>query len=230
MNPPHPALYVAFVGHRRIAWGVLPVVARAAREAVDRGAREPVLVFDNATSHPVDLDLSGSPEEVARRYAHGGAPWESEPVEAVRVRPVRRGPGRPKLGVVGREVTLLPRHWAWLGAQRGGASATLRRLVDQARKQTAGADRLRRAQDAAYRFMVATVGDEPGFEEATRALYAGDAVRYETESEPWPADFRDHARRLANRAFAAAVAQGDETNGVHRGSEGVVRYGGPQGR
>ena len=108
----------------------------------------------------------------------------------------RTGPGRPKLGVVGREVTLLPRHWDWLAAQPGGASVTLRKLVEAARKERQGPQAIRRAQDAAYRFMHALAGDLPGFEEATRALYAWDVERMRGLIERWPPDVRDHVLTL----------------------------------
>jgi uncharacterized protein len=178
--------YTAFAGACRVALGTLAEVARAAYE---RAGVDSVLVFDDATGRLVDLDLRGTAAEVGERYS---APEPDAP----------RARGRPRLGVVGKEVTLLPRHWAWLGAQRGGASATLRRLVDAARRAAAGAHCVRQAQDAAYRFMSATVGDEPGFEEATRALFAGDAERFSSESKAWPADVREYALRLAAPAFS----------------------------
>jgi hypothetical protein len=112
-----------------------------------------------------------------------------------------RGPGRPRLGVVAREVTLLPRHWEWLGEQPGGASAALRRIVDEARRGSHDKDRVRKAQEAAYRFLSAMAGDLPGFEEANRALFAGDAARFEREVAGWPSDVRDHATTLARAAF-----------------------------
>ena len=108
-----------------------------------------------------------------------------------------RGPGRPKLGVVAREITLLPRHWDWLNTQPGGASVALRKLVEQARHASEGKDRIRQSQEATYRFMVAMAGDRPGFEEATRALFAGDSDRFDREIASWPIDVRDHARQLA---------------------------------
>ena len=114
---------------------------------------------------------------------------------------VPRGPGRPRLGVVAREVTLLPRHWEWLNGQPGGASSALRRLVDEARRTSATRDRVRRAQEAAYRFMVAMAGNEPGFEESTRALFGGNRPRFNELIEAWPADVREHARVLADRVF-----------------------------
>jgi hypothetical protein len=94
-------------------------------------------------------------------------------------------------------VTLLPRHWEWLAAQPGGASVALRKLVEEARRANAGADRVRRAREAAYHFTHALAGDLPGFEEATRALFAGDRARFERHAASWPADVREHAVRLA---------------------------------
>jgi hypothetical protein len=112
-----------------------------------------------------------------------------------------RGPGRPKLGVVAREVTLLPRHWDWLATQPGGASVALRKLVEEAKRTNQGKDRLRHAQEAAFRFMSAMAGNEPGFEEAARALLRGDQESYARFVEPWPIDVASHARKLAGRAF-----------------------------
>lgn len=183
----------AFQGVRRIASGPLAEVALAAKRAADAG--EAVLVFDDATSRPVELDLRGSEADVLTRLP--------APAEAGAEADAPRGPGRPKLGVVAREVTLLPRHWDWLAGQPGGASVTLRRLVEEARRAGEGRDRLRQAQEAAYRFMAAMAGDRPGFEEAARALFAPDRDRFAALTEAWPADIRDHARRLAAAVFDA---------------------------
>jgi len=103
--------------------------------------------------------------------------------------------------VVGREVTLLPRHWEWLNAQPGSASVTLRKLIDQARRANGSADRVRRAQEAAFRFMSAIAGNERGFEEASRALFAGDRIRFGEQTASWPADVKEYAHTLAEDAF-----------------------------
>jgi uncharacterized protein len=179
-----------FDGPARLASGPLAEVALQVMAAVDRGGT--VLVFDDETGARVDLDVRGTAEEVLERLAPAERPAESE---------APRGPGRPRLGVVAREVTLLPRHWEWLAAQPGGASVALRKLVEEARRANEGADRVRLAREAAYRFMSAMAGDAPGFEEATRALFAGDAGRFDAEAAAWPPDVRDHARRLAAPAF-----------------------------
>lgn len=195
----------AFVGMRRLASGPLGDVAGAAKAALDRGQPGSILVFDDATGRRIDLDLSGTPEDVRERVS-AMLPYLSPEEEPGRR--TTRGRGRPKLGVVSREVTLLPRHWAWLGTQRGGASATLRRLVDEARRRNEGRDQVRRSQDAGYRFMNAMVGNAPGFEEALRALYAGDAARFDEESSGWPEDVRAHARALAAEALADDEGRG----------------------
>lgn len=197
----------AFEGVRRIAGGRLADVAPIVKEAVDRAGPAPVLVFDDLTGRLIDLDLRGTAEEVQSRFA--GNPIESiEPLADG----LPRRPGRPKLGVVAREVTLLPRHWEWLNGQPGGASVALRKLVEEARRANAAKDRARQAQEAAYRFTNAMAGNEPGYEEATRALFAGDSAGFELHSRPWPSDVRGHARCLALAAFG----QQDAVNGEER--------------
>ena len=163
----------------------------AVKAAMAAGAEGPLLVFDDASGEVIDLDLRGSRADVAGRLADE----PSEPPAAP------RGRGRPKLGVVAREVTLAPRHWEWLALQSGGASAALRRLVEEARRASAPRDRVRAAQEAAYRFMAAMAGDLPGFEEATRALFAGDRQRFEPCIAQWPGDVGAYAMKLAAPAF-----------------------------
>ncbi len=181
----------------RIASGSLRDVARAVKEALDRDGSARVLVFDAASSYPIELDLRGSVEDVIDRLP---APAETSAGEEDAA-PEKRGPGRPKLGVVAREVTLLPRHWDWLASQPGGASVTLRKLVEAARKDNARADEIRVARESTYRFASAMAGNEPGFEEAMRALFAGDRERFEAETATWPPDVRAHALDLAAASF-----------------------------
>jgi hypothetical protein len=178
---------VAFVGSSRIAAGSLRSVLRAAQSRpLDP---RPVRIFDQETGEEIHLDPRGSAPNVL------AIPLVADPPASL------RGPGRPKLGVVSKEVTLLPRHWAWLAAQRGSVSATLRRVIDEARHLHEERDAVRRAQDSAYRFISLMAGSEPTFEEAIRALYRGDSARFHAESAPWPPDVRDLSRRLANGAF-----------------------------
>jgi hypothetical protein len=193
---------VAFSGPVRVATGDLSdvvVAAKAFMEGAD--CHSNVLVFDAQTSEPVEIDFRGTVEDVAARYLPAQAELEPDSQPELSL---PRAPGRPKLGVISREVTLLPRHWEWLALQSGSASVTLRRLVEQARLEGSGADRCRRAQDSAYRFMIVLAGNEPGFEEATRALYADQAERFTELTGTWPDDVRDHARELAAAAFSAS--------------------------
>jgi len=157
------------------------------------------LVFDDATGWQIDFDLRGTKADVVRCLA--GHPLVAKTEASM---PKQSGPGRPKLGVVAREVTLLPRHWQWLNAQPGGASVTLRKLVDGARKTNGTRDRSRQAAEAAYRVMSAIAGNERGFEEAIRALFAKDHSRFDTAIATWPADVRDYVGRLADPVFRAA--------------------------
>lgn len=189
MNDPLQVPCTAFDGPRRLATGPLRIVALAVRARLEAGSPGAVLIFDDETGRVVDLDTRGTPEQVLARLA----PAKAE--EA-------RGRGRPKLGVVPREVTLLPRHWDWLNAQPGGASVTLRKLVEAARRTGTAEESRRRAQERTYRFMAALAGDEPGYEEALRALYVADEAAFRARTEAWPADVRDHARMLARPAFA----------------------------
>lgn len=176
----------AFAGERLLARALLPDLLRVVKAHVDTGGEVP-LIFEDSTGRQVDFDLRGDLEEVLTRV---------QPPEP------RRGPGRPKLGVTAREVTLLPRHWAWLDEQSGGASATLRRLVDEARKRDDAPGRARRAAEATTRFLTATSGNQPHFEEVLRALYAGHGERFTALMEGWPPDIRAHAGHLAAPALA----------------------------
>jgi hypothetical protein len=199
MNPgSNAAAFIAFEGDRRIASGDLREVARAAKQMLDQRSDALVLIFDGRTSEPIDLDFRGSVADVLARLPDPvGVPATLD--DAAPAAP--RGPGRPKLGVVAREITLLPRHWDWLAKQTGGASVAVRRLVEEARRTGEHRDRMRQAQEAAYRFMSVMAGNRPHYEDAIRALFAGDPARFEKLIAEWPADIRDHAATLAATAF-----------------------------
>lgn len=189
MNAMTSSSYSAFAGERLLAVGPLAEVAIAVKMASGSAGSAPILIFEDATGRAIDLDLRGSHRDIVARLP------QPAPAE-VATAPESRGRGRPKLGVVAREVTLLPRHWDWLSARPGGASVALRKLVEDARRATADSDRQRAARDAAYHFMSAMAGDRPGFEEASRALFAGDAGRLEDLTAAWPGDIRSHLRRM----------------------------------
>ena len=183
----------AFIGHRRLASGALAEVAFAIRKTTKPTGHQPILIFDDASGRSVDVDLRGTDEEVLARLA---ASVPSEVAASSPPAPEARGRGRPRLGVVAREVTLLPRHWDWLARQPGGASVALRKLVEDARRTSGDRDRHRAARDAAYHFMSAMAGNFKGFEEASRALFADDRRRFAELIAAWPDDIRDHIVRL----------------------------------
>jgi hypothetical protein len=200
MAPSDRVHCTAFTGCRRVASGELAEVASKVKAAIDGGDAETVLIFDDHTSELVEVDFRGTVEDVLKRL-----PQRTEPDALASQFPQSpRGPGRPKLGVVAREVTLLPRHWEWLNSQPGGASVALRKLVEQARRDNQDRDRVRHAQEAAYRFMSAMAGDLVDFEEATRALFAGNRERFHAMIGSWPTDIRDHAGNLAAGAWEQA--------------------------
>jgi len=183
--------FTAFEGVRRLAAGPLTEIAPVIQRA-ERHASEPIVIFSDATGRAIDLDLRGSADEMlARLAASARKAEEQEPSSEP------RGRGRPKLGVVAREVTLLPRHWEWLNAQPGGASVALRKLVEAARRANGDADRSRAAREAAYYFMSAMAGNLKNFEEASRALFADDRRRFTGQIASWPSDIRDHVVKLA---------------------------------
>ncbi len=164
----------AFIANRRFAAGAVSEVTLCLKDTPKDAV---IKVFDNSTGLEVDLGR------------HPAAPSLAESES--------RNRGRPKLGVVAREVTLLPRHWTWLAAQPGGASVTLRKLVDEARRASGDRDRTRAAQEAAYHFMSVMAGNLPAFEEAARALFAYDRRAFADHIAAWPEDIRDFAIKLA---------------------------------
>lgn len=181
------ATYTAFLSHARIAAGSLAAVAERCKMLLDSDPGATPIIYDDSTGRPVDIDYRGTVHDVLARLPG------SDPV-------TKRGPGRPKLGVVAREVTLLPRHWEWLASQPGGASVALRRLVEVASRDGAPADRVRQAREVVDRVMLALAGDLPGYEEASRAFHRREAERFEALTQEWPEDVRDYVRALASRA------------------------------
>lgn len=194
MKTTYPNTYTSFMGHRRIASGPMLTNVLAVKKVLESRINDSVLIFDDETGRFVDVNTQGTDEDLAQRYALVDAP-EVEVEQTEKEAP--RGRGRPKLGVVPREVTLLPRHWDWLATQPGGASVALRKLVEEARRASAAKDQRRQAQERAYNFMTAIGGDLPGFEEAMRALFADELERFKTLLADWPEDVREHAIKLA---------------------------------
>lgn len=179
---------IAFAGPNMLAFGPLREVAASVKQQLDTDPNLSVLVLHGETSQPIELDLRGSVADVVARL---------EPVEL----PSARKVGRPKLGVAAREVTLLPRHWDWLARQPGGASVTLRKLVEAARRETEGAGTITEGRDALYRFMAAVSGNAPDYDEVSRALFAGQKARFLSLIANWPNDVQAHLQHLSRRAF-----------------------------
>jgi hypothetical protein len=195
MIHPVPQVFTAFIGDQWLVSGPLAEVALAVLKASRSPAVEPIVIFDDANGRPIDLDLRGTERDIVARLPQPASNPETAADDLSAPEP--RGRGRPKLGVVAREVTLLPRHWEWLGAQPGGASVALRKLVEEARRASGDRDRSRAARDAAYHFMSVMAGNLVGFEEASRALFADDRRRFVELIAGWPGDVRDHIVKLA---------------------------------
>jgi uncharacterized protein len=187
--------YTAFAGNRLIFSGELRTMVLQTKKHLDGGDTDPVLIFEDQTGVQIDFDLRGTPDEALARLSSHPRFVTSEATAKAHI-----GPGRPKLGVVCREVSLLPRHWTWLEQQSGGVSGALRRLVDEARNRGQGKELARLAREAASKFMWVMAGNLPNFEEASRALFAKDQDRLEALIGDWPEDIREHLDRLVQES------------------------------
>lgn len=185
----------AFVGHRLIAAGPLAEVAHEAKRCYDTDPNQMILVFENETARVIEIDFRGSVEEVFARLEKQQSPFKKD----AQAKPKK--PGRPKLGVVSKEVTLLPKHWEWLSEQRGGASVTLRRLVGEAMHASDDDQVRRRQQQVVYHLMTAIAGDLPNYEEAIRALFASERDKFFAQIMDWPEGLRGHLTEIAQGAF-----------------------------
>lgn len=192
--------FTAFSGFRRVAHGTLEEVGQMAKRSFDEQPEAQILIFSDETGRQVDIDLTETVEAIsvqtARRSAGSGGA-------------APRGRGRPRLGVECSELCLLPRHWDWLAAQPRSASATIRRLIDAARKDGSPHDRLRSRIVAADKFLWALAGDLPNYEETSRALYAEDFGTVRSLAADWPDDVREHAFALLEAGGAAAADAAD---------------------
>jgi hypothetical protein len=201
IHSPSSSHFTAFADGRQIAAGPLRSVVTTAHASIKASpASSQILIFRDATGEQVDVDLQGPLKRILS-YLPEFSPLPTESADSSHV-PEPVGPGRPKLGVIPREVTLLPRHWEWLGTQPGGASVTLRKLVEEARRTSQHQDTLRRSREAGYRFMVATAGNLQGFEKASRALFAGQRSGFEKAIASWPVDLRTYTLTLTASAWS----------------------------
>ncbi|CAN5574894.1 DUF2239 family protein [soil metagenome] len=199
MKPQAEQTCTAFKDSHLLATGKMVDVALAAKHELQGHPNARLQVFDDATGEFLEFDFRGTEEQFLgrlKRMVSGDATKSEEESKPA-------GPGRPKLGVISREIGLLPRHWEWLGQQREGASAALRKLVEDAQKKNSSKDAIRRAQEVTYRFMSIMAGDLPNFEEALRAFYAKDTDKFKKQMESWPSDIRTHVLKLGARAFEA---------------------------
>lgn len=195
-SPASAHTYTAFAGSSRIAHGPLQEVAGAVKQRIGKASHADALVFSDLTGKLMEIDFHGSLKDVLKRLEVYQPEAEARPREAA-----PSGPGRPRLGVVSREVSLLPSQWEWLATQPGGASGTLRRLVDAAKRKAADAPTVAQSQERVYRFLSAMAGDLPGYEEVLRALYRRDGTKFASGMAAWPEDVRRHAWGLAQPLF-----------------------------
>jgi uncharacterized protein len=202
MNQNPSKSFIAFAGQQCIANGGLALVVQAVKIWLDRGGEPSVLIFDAVSSAQAEVDFRGSMQDILQRLPVTDTTPANVVAQALQD-DAARSVGRPKLGVVAREVTLLPRHWDWLASQPGGASVALRKLVEQASRDNAQHDQQRKNLDAVYQFMFALAGDEPGFEEASRALFAHNSQLFLALITSWPIDVRTHLTQLVATAFPA---------------------------
>ena len=182
-------LYSSFTGYRHIASGPLRTVLKETKTFYDstqtpdeRNAShhpENLLFFHHGDGRQLDFDLSGSLEDVLSRIQTR----EPSPVDET---PDKPGKGRPRLGVVSKEVTLLPRHWEWLSRQPASASATLRRLVSEASSRENTSSKAKAERLGTILWTLA--GNLEGFEEASRCLHRLDFEGLFGFSDKWPGD------------------------------------------
>ena len=187
-----PGTYTAFDGTTQLFRGTFQEVVLKIKERIGRAENSSVLIFSDDTGKTMDFNFQGGVKDVLRRLDIYVPKQESGPIA---------GPGRPKLGVISREVSLLPRHWEWLASQPGGASATIRKLIEEARKRSSTHMSVKKIQERVYRFMSVIAGDMKGYEEALRALYKTDRRNFLLHTQDWPIDVRSHVIALANPAF-----------------------------
>jgi hypothetical protein len=178
-------LWIAFEHHHLLARGQPADVIAAVQRRLAAQPETLLLVLDATTSERIELDWRTPAAQLLAQLPATPAAHESDEAPGS---DAPRGPGRPKLGVTAREVTLL-----------------LRKLVLSAMREGSSADAQRRATEAAYRFMSIVCGDLPLYEEVSRALFAGDLARVDTLAADWPADVAAHLRALLAQIDAAGA-------------------------
>ena len=190
-----PSSYTAFEGLKIRFQGSLGEVVIQVKKRLGKSEHSPVLIISDLTGKVMDFNFHGTLKDVQKRLEVFVSQAEEGPKDA-------GGPGRPKLGVISREVSLLPRHWEWLASQSGGASAALRKLVEDAKRQALDSGSIKEAQARTYKFMSVIAGDLQGYEEALRALYRRDGKKFQTQIEAWPSDVQKYIKSLAQAVFS----------------------------
>lgn len=188
--------YTAFEDHKILSQGSLEDVVLKVKKRLEKSPESQIVIYSDITGKSMDFNFQGSEKEVLKRLEVYTAPETDNQASAP------TGPGRPKLGVISREVSLLPKHWEWLATQSGGASNTLRKLVEESMKKTSGTLTVKTAQERTYKFMSVEAGDFANYEEALRALYRKDKERFTIEIKAWPRDVQKHIFELAKPVFA----------------------------
>lgn len=186
--------YTAFEDHKILSKGSLEDVVLKVKKRFEKSPASQIVIYSDATGKSMDFNFHGSEKEVLKRLEVYTTPESATAVSS--------GPGRPKLGVISREVSLLPKHWEWLATQSGGASNTLRKLVEESMKKTSGVNTVKTAQERTYKFMSVEAGDLENYEEALRALYRKDKERFSSEIKTWPRDVQKHIIELSKAVFA----------------------------
>lgn len=184
--------YTAFKGNRLLVRGNLQEVAIKIKKHLGSAINSDILLISDASGKLMDINFQGTQQEVLKRL---------EPYISSEEAGTAGGPGRPKLGVVSREISLLPRHWEWLASQPGGASATIRTLVEEARKKSLGTHNLKSVQERVYKVMALLAGDAQGYEEALRALYKRDKKVFLQNIRDWPQDVKSYIMDLSGVVF-----------------------------
>lgn len=184
--------YTAFEGTDLLFRGNLKEVVLSTKTYLGHRQNTSVLIFCDVTGKTMDFNFHGSKQDVLRRLEK--YTLAEEPKEPT-------GPGRPKLGVISREISLLPRHWEWLATQAGGASATIRLLVEDARKKSSDISSVKQMQERVYQIMFVLAGDFQGYEEALRALYKRDSNAFFRNVKSWPKDIQKYLSEVAIPVF-----------------------------
>ncbi|MES2802482.1 MAG: DUF2239 family protein [Bdellovibrionota bacterium] len=184
--------YTVFAGFKIISQGNIEEVAIATKKYLKKEDDVRLLIFSDLSGKQMDLDLSGADKDVIDRLSVYKAAEASVSVS---------GPGRPKIGVKPREVSLLPLHWEWLSTQSGGASATIRRLVDEKMKAPTPKDKIKQTQESVYTFLNSIAGDLTNFEDAIRFLYRQDEAKFKDAIADWPKDLKKHTLTLSRGVF-----------------------------